>query len=271
MPAERVRIDRSACVATLTLARPASRNALDAVAVEQLSGLLRKVGEDPGVRVVELAAAGSCFSAGADLHAMRSMGTADPADNLADTRRFAEMLHLLHSLPKPTVARVQGPVVAGGVGLVACCDIAVAAEDAFFRLSEVQLGLVPAMVGPYLSEALGIRRARRLMLTAERFDARQALRWGLVHEVVPNSALVAAAQGVIRRLLRGAPGAQALCKELVRDFASGPPDAAMRDRTARALAARRSSAEARAGVRSFFNKTRPPWAGGPGMQKGCER
>lgn len=271
MFAERVRIDRSACVATLTLDRPESRNALDAATVEQLSSLLRNLGGDPRVRVIELAGAGSCFSAGADLRVMRRMGTAAPAENLADTRRFAELLHLLYSMPKPTLARVQGPVVAGGVGLVACCDIAVAAEDAFFRLSEVQLGLVPAMVGPYVVEALGSRVARRLMLTAERFDARQALQWGLVHEVVPSSDLIEATQGMIRRLLRGAPGAQAVCKELVRDFSGGPLDAAMRDRTARTLATRRSSKEARQGVRSFFKKTRPPWARDSDGQKGCVR
>ena len=269
MSVERVRLERSACVATLTLDRPQARNALDAATVEQLSRLLREVGRDPGVRVVELAGAGSCFCAGADLRGMRSMGSVDPARNLADTRRFAAMLHRLYSTPKPTVARVQGPVVAGGVGLVACCDIAVAADDAFFRLSEVRLGLVPAMVGPYLVEALGARVARRLMLTAERFDARQALRWGLVHEVVTKSELTEAARAMIRRLLRGAPGSQAVCKELVRDFAAGPLDAAMRDRTALALATRRSSDEARRGVRAFFRKTRPPWARGPAEGNGC--
>ena len=268
MSTERVRLDRCNCVATLTLNRPESRNALDGDTVEQLSGHLRQVGADPEVRVVELAAAGTSFSAGADLKAMRRMGTADRASNLADTRRFVEMLHLLHSLPKPSVARVQGPAVAGGVGLVACCDIAVASEVAFFRLSEVQLGLVPAMVGPYLVESLGIRVARRLMLTAERFDAHQALRWGLVHEVVPAAELEASTAKLIGSLLRGAPGAQACCKELVREIADRPLDAKIRERTAEVLATRRSTEEGRSGVQAFLGKSRPPWTAGGARRSG---
>ena len=263
MASERVRLDQCACVATLTLNRPESRNALDAPTVEQLSGLLRQTAADPGVRAVELAAEGTCFSAGADLRAMRSMGTAAAAQNLEDTRSFVEMLRLLHSMPKPTIARVQGAAIGGGVGLVACCDIAVASENAFFRLSEVQLGLVPAMVGPYLVEAMGVRIARRLMLTAERVDARRALEWGLVHEVVAPDALAGMSRKLIGQLLRGAPGAQAVCKELVREIADGPLDAAMREHTAEVLARRRSSDEGRSGVRAFFDKARPPWAAGP--------
>ncbi len=270
MASERVRVERCACVATLTLSRPESRNALDAPTVERLSHLLRKTGADPSVRVVELAAEGTCFSAGADLRAMRSMGTADPARNLEDTRRFVEMLRLLHSMPKPTIARVQGAAVGGGVGLVACCDIAVASDNAFFRLSEVQLGLVPAMVGPYLVEAMGIRMARRLMLTAERVDALRALKWGLVHEVVAPDALAGMSQQLIGHLLRGAPGAQAVCKELVREIADRPLDAAMRERTAGVLARRRSSEEGRSGVRAFFDKARPPWAAGAKTEDRCK-
>ena len=260
MPADRVRLERRACVARIVLDRPEARNALDAETVGQLAAVLRETGADRGVRVVELAAAGTSFSAGADLRVMRSMGTADPATNLADTRRFVSMLHTLHSLPKPTVARVQGAAVGGGVGLVACCDIAVASEDAFFRLSEVRLGLVPAMVGPYLDEALGARVARRLMLTAERFSARQALMWGLVHEVVPPADLSRVADGFAKRLLGGAPGAQATCKDLVREMAGRPVDRSLREHTARVIAERRSSVEGRAGVRAFLGKRRPPWA-----------
>ena len=262
MASERVRLERCACVATLTLNRPEARNALDATTVGRLSGLLRRCAADPQVRVVELAAEGTSFSAGADLRAMRKMGTASPARNLEDTGRFVEMLHLLHSMPKPTVARVQGATIAGGVGLVACCDIVVASESAFFRLSEVQLGLVPAMVGPYLVEALGIRVARRLMLTAERVDAVRALEWGLVHEVVPADALEDAASELIGKLLRGAPGAQARCKALLREIADRPLDAALRARTAQVLARRRSSEEGRAGVQAFFDKARPFWVRG---------
>ena len=264
MPITSVRLERSACVATLVLDRPEVRNALDSATVGELSDKLRVQAEDPEVRVIQLAGAGSCFSAGADLRAMRQMGAADPADNLADTRRFVEMLRLLHSMPKPTVARVQGAAVGGGVGLVACCDIAVASEDAFFRLSEVQLGLMPAMVGPYLVEALGVKVARRLMLTAERVTASRAQAWGLVDEVVPAADLDAMTQTMIDRLLRGAPGALAASKELVREIADKPLDDEIRERTAQVLAARRSTDEGRAGVRAFLDKSRAPWLAAKG-------
>ena len=259
MQSSGARLDRHGCVATLTLDRAERRNALDAETVEALSSHLRSIAGDPDLRVVELAAAGTCFSAGADLRAIRGMGATSVEENLGDTRRFVEMLRLLHSPPKPTVARVQGAAVGGGVGLVACCDIAVASEEAFFRLSEVQLGLVPAMVGPYLVEALGARMARRLMLTGERVDARKAAQLGLVHEVVAPGQLVAASGRVIGWLLRGAPGALAACKSLVAEIADCPLDDAMRDRTARMLAVRRSSEEGRSGVRSFLEKSKPPW------------
>ena len=264
MPTPRVRLERSACVATLVLDRPEVRNALDNDTVEELSEKLRSLAEDSSVRVVQLAGAGTCFSAGADLRAMRRMGTADPAQNLADTRRFVEMLRLLHAMPKPTLARVQGAAVGGGVGLVACCDVTVAGEDAFFRLSEVQLGLVPAMVGPYLVEVLGAKVARRLMLTAERVDALRAQAWGLVDEVVPASELDAATQEMTDRLLRGAPGALASCKELVREISDNPLDDEIRDRTAQVLAVRRSTEEGRAGVRAFLDKGRAPWLAAKG-------
>ncbi len=271
MQSERVRLDQAACVATLVLNRPEARNALDPATVDELTGKLRDAAADPAVRVVVLAGEGTCFSAGADLRAMRRMGSAQSGENLADTRRFVEMLHVLSTLPKPTVAKVQGAAVGGGVGLVACCDIAVASEAAFFRLSEVQLGLVPAMVGPYLVEALGVRVARRLMLTSERVDAREAAEWGLVHEVHPPPELPDATATMVRRLLRGAPGAQACCKALVREIADSPLDAAIRERTADVLAARRSSQEGRSGVRAFLDKARPPWAVAKGGKNECSR
>ena len=253
-------MDRSGCVATITLNRPAVRNALDAGAVAELTGRLRDAETDSSVRVVQLAAAGTCFSAGADLRTMRRMGTASNAENLADARGIVEMLRSLHGMSKPTVARVQGATVAAGMGLVACCDVAIASEDAFFSLSEVRLGLVPAMVSPYIIEALGLRTARRLMLTAERMDAAQALQLGLVHEVVPVDELASASERVIRRLLRGAPGAHAATKGLLREIANRPLDAATSDHTAQVLARRRSSAEGQAGVRAFLDKAQPPWA-----------
>ncbi len=265
----RVLLERAGCVATLVLNRPEARNALDAATVGDLVRGLKDVGSDPSVRAVVLAGAGTCFSAGADLRAMGRMGSAGPEENLADTRRFVEMLRVLSSLSQPTVARVQGAAVGGGVGLVACCDLAVASERAFFRLSEVRLGLIPAMVGPYLVEALGPRVARRLMLTGERVPAARAAEWGLVDEVVAHDRLGDATDAMARNLVKGAPGAQLECKQLVREIAGRPLDAQMRERTAEALAVRRSSAEGRAGVQAFLSKERPPWAAAGGGPEAC--
>ncbi len=271
MPTDRVSIDRAGCVATLVLNRPAARNALDPATVSELTDKLRQAELDPAIRVVELAAAGSCFSAGADLREMSRGGTAEADASLDDAHRFVEMLSVLSALEKPTLARVQGAAIGGGVGLVACCDIAVASEQAFFRLSEVQLGLVPAMVGPYLVEALGVRMTRRLMLTSERFDATQAAEWGLVHRVVPHLQLPDACAEMVRNLLRGAPGAQAVCKGLVREIADGPLDDAVQNRTAEVMAMRRRSGEARQGLQAFINKRRPPWAVNAKGDSPCNR
>ncbi len=259
MPAERVLLVRNSCVATLVLNRPEVRNALDAETVADFTRKLGEVGRDPGTRVVLVEAAGTCFSAGADLRSMRRMATADRSENLADTRRFVAMLRMLYELPKPTVALVRGAAVGGGVGLVACCDLAIASQEAVFRLSEVQLGLVPAMVGPYLVQALGPRAARRWMLTGEPVSANDALQAGLVHTVVPSAEITATANRLVGRLLRGAPGALAACKSLVHEIADRPLDDALRERTAAVLAERRSSPEGLAGVRAFLGKSRPPW------------
>ncbi len=259
MVSPHVRVDRDACVATLTLARPGVRNALNDEAVDQLRAALAEVGGDPAVRVVRLAAEGTCFCAGVDLRTMRRMGNAASAENLASARRFAGMLDCLHSMAKPTVAIVNGAAVGGGVGLVACCDVAVASTSAFFRLSEVRLGLVPAMVSPYLVEVLGVRVARRLMLSGERVDAAEAMRIGLVDRVTAPAKVEAAGREVVARLLLGAPGAHAACKRLVREIADAPLDGDIHERTAALLAERRASDEGRAGVQAFLDKRRPPW------------
>lgn len=259
MSTEHVRLERDACVATVTLARPGVRNALDDETVGQLHRTLDAAGRDPRVRVVQLAGEGTCFCAGVDLRSMHRMGRAPAADNLASSLRFARMLAALHSIPKPTVAIVQGAAVGGGVGLVACCDFAVASTRAFFRLSEVRLGLVPAMVSPFLVEALGARAARRIMLSAERVDAERAREIGLVDDVAPPGELEVRARAVVDRLLLGAPGALAACKRLVREVAESPFDAAIHLRTAKLLADRRSSEEGQEGVRAFLNKRRPAW------------
>lgn len=270
MPYAHVRFERSGCVATVTLNRPETRNSLDSATVGEVSECLRTVAAASDVRVLRLDSTGSCFGSGADVRTMRSMGTAPYESNLADARAFTEMLHLLHELPKPTVACVQGPAVGGSVGLVACCDLAIGSEKASFRLSEVHLGVVGAMISPYLVEAIGARMTKRLMLTGERFDARQAERWGLLDQVVPAEELGEAAQTVITQLLRGAPGAQATSKQLVRDIARTPLDAATRERTARVIAEARTAPEGREGLRAFLDKARPAWAQGD-PKRACDR
>jgi methylglutaconyl-CoA hydratase len=246
-------------VATLTLNRPDVHNAFDDALMVALDGLLEKVADDAGVRVVVLAAAGRSFSAGADLHWMRRMAGYDEQQNIADALRLARMLRRLDRLPKPTVARVQGAALGGGVGLVACCDITVAAKSAVFALSEVRLGLIPATISPYLVAAVGARAARRYVLTGERFGADEARRIGLVHEVVDDDALGAAVEAVTESLLLGGPGSIADAKELVAHVAATPNDQALLAETARRIARARSGDEGREGIAAFLEKRKPRW------------
>lgn len=246
-------------VATLTLNRPQRHNAFD----EQLIGLLtRAVGalaEDPRVRVVILSAAGPSFCAGADLHWMRRIADATLADNQTDAARLAELLSRLAKLPQPTIARIQGSAYGGGVGLIACCDIAVATDKATFCLSETRLGLIPAVVGPYVVAAIGARAARRYFLTAEPFDATEALRIGLVHAVVPEEELGQTADAIITGLLANGPEAMSAAKQLVTAVHSRAIDNELIADTVRRIAERCASAEGREGIRAFLEKRAPSW------------
>jgi methylglutaconyl-CoA hydratase len=246
-------------VATLTLNRPERHNAFDDSLIAQLTAALRRLGEEPEVRAVVLASSGRSFSAGADLEWMRRMAAHSPEDNLADAAGLASLLHTLDRLPKPTVALVQGAAYGGGVGLVACCDIALAAEGASFCLSEVKLGLTPATISPYVVQAIGPRWARRLFQTAEIFDASRARDIGLVHEVLPAEGLVARGEQLVAALLQGAPGAQADAKDLVFLCEGRPVDAALSAETGRRIALRRASAEGQEGIGAFLNKRAPSW------------
>lgn len=246
-------------VATLTLNRPDVHNAFDDALIVALERLLEQVASDAGVRVVVLAAAGRSFSAGADLHWMRRMAGYDEQQNVADALRLARLLRRLDRLPRPTVARVQGAALGGGVGLVACCDVAVAARSAVFALSEVRLGLIPATISPYLVAAVGARAARRYVLTGERFGADEARRIGLVHDVVDDDALGAAVGAVVEDLLLGGPGAIADAKDLLAHVAAAPRDQALLPETARRIARARASEEGREGIAAFLEKRRPRW------------
>ena len=252
---------RAGGVVWLTLDRPEIHNAFDDRLIVELTADLAQLGEDDAVRVVVLTGAGRSFSAGADLNWMRRTSTYGEAENLADARALARLMQTLSELPKPTVARVNGAALGGGAGLVACCDIVVASERAVFGTTEVRLGLIPAVIGPYVLAAVGPRHARRLMLTGERITATEAARLGLVHEVVPAGQLDEATLRVVDELLKGGPAALAAAKRLIQGLAGRPIEPALIDDTARRIAALRATPEAREGVGAFLEKRAPDWLG----------
>ena len=245
--------------AWITLNRPEVHNAFDDRLIVELTAALSNLGADDAVRAVVLTGSGRSFSAGADLNWMRRSSTYGEAENMADARALAILMKTLHELPKPTVARVNGAALGGGAGLVACCDIAVASADAKFGTTEVRLGLIPAVIGPYVVAAIGLRQARRLMLTGERIAAAEAARIGLVHDVVPPERLDAAVAALLEDLLKGGPGALAAVKRLLRDLTGRPIDVELVDDTARRIAALRTTAEAQEGVAAFLAKRQPVW------------
>jgi methylglutaconyl-CoA hydratase len=249
-----IEIERSGAKATLWLNRPERHNAFDDGLIGELDSALAVLAADSAIRVVLLAGRGKSFSAGADLGWMKRMAGYSAAENEADAHKMAEMLHRLSSLPKPTIALVQGAAMGGGVGLVAACDIALAAEDAQFALSEVRLGLIPAAISPYVIAAIGPRAGRRYFLTAERFDAHKALGLGLVSAVVPTAALGTEADKLADILCQNGPSAMAEAKRR-------PIDAALRAETAGRIARQRASTEGREGVAAFLEKRKPNWQG----------
>lgn len=249
-------------VATVTLNRPDVHNAFNDAVIAELTGVLRRLEADGTVRAVVLRANGKSFSAGADLGWMQRMAGYSREENVADAMALAELMHVLDRLAKPTVAAVQGAAFGGGVGLVACCDIAVAADTASFSLSEVRLGLIPAVISPYVVAAIGERASRRYFLTAERFGAVEAHRIGLVHEVVPAHMLDAAVAKMAERLAEGGPAAQAAAKDLIFSVCRRPTDEAVRRDTAERIAAIRASEEGREGLAAFLEKREPAWRRG---------
>ena len=245
-------------VAWVTLTRPEVHNAFDDTLIAELSAVLGGFASDERVRAVVLGAQGRSFSAGADLNWMQRMAGYSERENLDDARALVDLMRTLYELPKPTLALVQGPTYGGGVGLVACCDIAIAAQTANFCFSEVRLGLVPAAIGPYVIAAIGERAARRYFLTAETFSAREALRIGLVHDVVPDEALRDIGRRVIKALLRGGPNAQVAAKDLILTISGRPLDD-LAEETAKLIARLRVSEEGREGIAAFLEKRKPGW------------
>jgi methylglutaconyl-CoA hydratase len=248
-------------IASVTLNRPEQHNAFDDGMIAELVELLGQLEQDDRVRVLVLRAAGKSFSAGADLNWMRRMADYDLAQNTDDAMQLAELMRRLNCFPKPTIALVQGATYGGGVGLIACCDIAIASKQALFCLSEVKLGLIPAVISPYVIEAIGARAARRFMLTAERFSAEQACRLGLVHQVVEAQELDKTLDSILEFLLAAGPAAQAAAKDLIRAVSNQPIDSDIIQNCAQRIARIRATSEAREGLDAFLEKRKPNWPG----------
>ncbi|WP_347484408.1 enoyl-CoA hydratase/isomerase family protein [Vandammella animalimorsus] len=255
-----IRITQDGHVATVTLTRPDVRNAFNDEVIAELTQAFTQLGQAQDVRAIVLAAEGKAFCAGADLNWMRRMADYTREENLADAGKLAQMLRVIYECPKPTIARVQGDVYAGGTGLVAVCDMAVAVEAAGFCLSEVKLGLIPATISPYVIRAMGPRAAHRYFLTAERFTAQEALRIGFVHEVVADeAALDAKVAELLAALTSASPNAVRECKKLVQDVAEREITPALIAQTVEGIADIRASGEGKEGVQSFLQKRKPAW------------
>jgi methylglutaconyl-CoA hydratase len=256
-----VLIENEAGIATLWLNRPEIHNAFDDALIEEVTSTLDILANDAGVRVVLLAGKGKSFSAGADLSWMKRMAGYSLSQNEADATALAAMLHRLDSMPKPTIALIQGAAMGGGVGLVAACDMAIAADSAVFALSETKLGLIPAVISPYVIAAIGARAARRYFLTAERFDAPTAEALGLVSAVVAAEKLMAEGARLATILCQNGPQAVVEAKKLIAAVVGRPIDAGLRADTAKRIARVRASAEGREGVGAFLEKRKPNWQG----------
>ena len=246
-------------VARVTLDRPEVRNAFDDALIRELQATFERVGSDKAVRVVVLGGNGPAFCAGADLNWMKRMAGYGYDENLADAQALATMLSTLERMPKPTIARVHGPVFAGGTGLVAACDIAVGTPDAKFCFSEAKLGLSPATISPYVIRAIGERMARRYFLTAEVFDAEEAHRIGMLSVLVAPPELDSTIDGLVKHLLAGGPESHAKIKDLIRAVSHRPIDAALSAETAKRIAEIRVSPEGKEGIASFLEKRKASW------------
>ncbi len=254
-----LQIEVAGAVATVTLNRPDVRNAFNDEVIAELTAAFRDLGARDDVRCIVLAAKGSAYCAGADLNWMKRMADYTREENVADAAQLGEMLRTIYSCPKPTIARVQGDVYAGGTGLVAACDIAVAVDTANFCLSETRLGLIPATISPYVIRAMGARAAHRWFLTAERFGAAEAHRIGFVHEVVAADELDAKVAEIAQALVNAGPAAVKATKQLVQDVAGKDITPDLIAMTVRGIADIRVSPEGREGLQSFLQKRKPGW------------
>ncbi|MBL8450411.1 MAG: enoyl-CoA hydratase/isomerase family protein [Dechloromonas sp.] len=259
MPYQTLELESAGPVTTLWMNRPTAHNAFDETLIADLTAACRTLDADPTVRVVILAGRGKSFSAGADLNWMQRASAQGVDENLADARALAHMLRTLAEMKKPTIARIQGAALGGGMGLAAACDIAVASADAVFATSEVRLGIIPATISPYVLRAIGARQALRYFQTGERMDAARAKEIGLVHEVVAPDQLDAKVAEIAAALLLGGPLAQAAAKELIRAVDHQPVNDNLLEDTAHRIAHLRATPEGREGVAAFLEKRSPAW------------
>jgi methylglutaconyl-CoA hydratase len=249
-------------VARIWLDQPDARNAFDDIVIAELTQAFTEAGAQPQVKSIVLGANGPAFCAGANLNWMRRMADYTRDENIADAGKLATMLRTIAECPKPTIARVQGDVYAGGMGLVAACDMAVSVDTAWYCLSEVKIGLVPATISPYVLRAMGTRASQRYFLTAERFTAAEAHRIGFVHEVVAGAdALDAKVDELVKALTSASPAAVRACKQLIADVDGREIDDALIAKTVEGIADIRASDEGREGVQAFLQKRKPSWLG----------
>jgi methylglutaconyl-CoA hydratase len=256
---ETLEVTQNEGVATVWMNRPSLHNAFNDTVIWELTAAFEALGRDETVRVVVLAGRGKSFSAGADLNWMKRAAEYSVDQNLTDARALAKMLRTLAFLSKPTVARVHGPAIAGGMGLVSACDIAVATPDVVFATSEVKLGIIPSAIGPYVIAAIGERQARRYFLSAERISAERALDLGLIHELTAPDALDSKIREIVDALLLGGPKSQAAAKDLIRAVANTPVTDAVVEDTAQRIASIRSTPEGQEGIGAFLEKRPAAW------------
>jgi len=254
-------IELNGPVATLWMNRPELHNAFDEILIAELTAACIALDQDKDVRVVVLAGRGKSFSAGADLNWMKRAANNGLDDNLNDARALARMLRTLAEMQKPTIARIQGAALGGGMGLAAACDIAIASTKAVFATSEVKFGIIPSAISPYVLRAIGARQASRYFQSAERIDAARAREIGLVHEVVEPEQLEAKVQEIVSALLQGGPLAQSAAKDLIRAVDGQMVNETLVEDTAHRIAHLRATPEAREGIAAFLDKRQPNWIG----------
>lgn len=256
---ESLKIEDANGVVTVTLNRPDIHNAFDAFLIEDLHTLFHAMEEREDVRALVLTGAGQSFSAGADLNWMKSAAEQSQHENFTDAMQLSNMMDALYNLPMTTIAKVNGTAMGGGLGLCACCDIAVAVDSALFALSEVKLGIIPAVISPYVIQAIGVRESHRWFQTGERFGAAEAMRIGLLHKICPVEGLDGAVEAMLKEILKSGPEAVRASKDLLREIAGRELDDATRRETAQRIAIQRASKEGREGLSAFLEKRKPIW------------